>query len=63
MAHHPVAVTFTPIENQRAKTKGDLMRHGYLVIDLDTHVNPSWDVLSRYGDKDLLEHLDDLNAN
>ena len=39
------------------------MRHGYRGIDVDTHVNPSWDVLSRYGDKDLREHLDDLNAN
>ena len=39
------------------------MRHGYRVIDVDTHVNPSWDVLSRYEVKDLLEHLDDLNAN
>lgn len=45
------------------KPKGDNMRHGYRGIDVDTHVNPSWDVLSRYGDKDLREHLDDLNAN
>ena len=39
------------------------MRDGFRVIDVDTHVNPSWDGLSRYGYKDLREHLDDLNAN
>jgi hypothetical protein len=36
------------------------MRQGFRVIDSDTHVNPSLDVLLRYADKDLTSRLDDL---
>ena len=36
------------------------MRHGFRVIDADTHVNPSFDVLQRYADRSLLDRLDDL---
>ncbi|HXJ80273.1 MAG TPA: amidohydrolase family protein [Candidatus Methylomirabilis sp.] len=36
------------------------MRQGFRVIDSDTHVNPSLDVLLRYADKQLREHLDEL---
>ena len=36
------------------------MRQGYRVIDSDTHVNPSLDVLLRYADKELKAHLDEL---
>ena len=36
------------------------MRQGYRVIDSDTHVNPSFDVLSRYADQDLRDRMDDL---
>jgi predicted TIM-barrel fold metal-dependent hydrolase len=36
------------------------MRQGFRVIDADTHVNPSLDVLLRYADKDLRDHVDDL---
>jgi predicted TIM-barrel fold metal-dependent hydrolase len=36
------------------------MRHGYRVIDSDTHVNPSLDVLLRYADQPLRDRLDDL---
>ena len=36
------------------------MRQGFRVIDTDTHVNPSMDVLLRYADHDLREHLDEL---
>ena len=36
------------------------MRQGFRVIDSDTHVNPSLDVLLRYADSDLRERLDDL---
>lgn len=36
------------------------MRQGYRVIDSDTHVNPSLDVLLRYADRELRERLDDL---
>jgi predicted TIM-barrel fold metal-dependent hydrolase len=36
------------------------MRQGYRVIDSDTHVNPSLDVLLRYADRDLKAHLDEL---
>jgi predicted TIM-barrel fold metal-dependent hydrolase len=36
------------------------MRQGFRVIDSDTHVNPSLDVLLRYADKDLQQRLDDL---
>src|SRR5262245_26072745 len=33
------------------------MRQGLRVIDSDTHVNPSLDVLLRYADRELREHL------
>ena len=36
------------------------MRQGFRVIDSDTHVNPSMDVLLRYADRDLTDHVDDL---
>jgi len=36
------------------------MRQGFRVIDSDTHVNPSLDVLLRYADKDLERRIDDL---
>ena len=36
------------------------MRQGFRVIDSDTHVNPSLDVLLRYADKDLKTWGDDL---
>ena len=36
------------------------MRQGFRVIDADTHVNPSLDVLLRYADNDLRDRLDDL---
>ena len=36
------------------------MRQGFRVIDTDTHVNPSLDVLLRYADADLKAHLDEL---
>jgi predicted TIM-barrel fold metal-dependent hydrolase len=36
------------------------MRQGFRVIDSDTHVNPSLDVLLRYADKDLKNWGDEL---
>jgi hypothetical protein len=36
------------------------MRHGFRVIDSDTHVNPSLDVLLRYADKDFQQRIADL---
>src|SRR4029453_746018 len=36
------------------------MRQGFRVIDTDTHVNPSLDVLLRYADTALRGHVDDL---
>ena len=36
------------------------MRQGFRVIDSDTHVNPSLDVLLRHADKDLKSWGDDL---
>jgi hypothetical protein len=36
------------------------MRQGIRVIDSDTHVNPSMDVLLRYADPPLRECMDDL---
>ena len=36
------------------------MRQGFRVIDSDTHVNPSLDVLLRYADRAFRERLDDL---
>ena len=36
------------------------MRQGFRVIDADTHVNPSFDVLLRYADQELRDRLDDL---
>src|SRR2546422_10808907 len=38
------------------------MRQGFRVIDSDTHVNPSLDVLLRYADTGLKERIDDLQA-
>src|SRR2546427_561639 len=39
---------------------GSAMRQGFRVIDSDTHVNPSLDVLLRYADKELQQRIDDL---
>ena len=36
------------------------MRQGFRVIDSDTHVSPSLDVLLRYADGDLRDRRDDL---
>src|SRR5215467_4213861 len=36
------------------------MRQGFRVIDSDTHVNPSLDVLLRYADRELQQRIDDL---
>ena len=36
------------------------MRQGYRIIDSDTHVNPSLDVLLRYADAELREHVSEL---
>jgi predicted TIM-barrel fold metal-dependent hydrolase len=36
------------------------MRQGVRVIDADTHVNPSLDVLLRHADRELRERIDDL---
>ena len=36
------------------------MRQGFHVIDADTHVNPSLDVLLRYADPSFRTHLDEL---
>ena len=36
------------------------MRQGLRVIDVDTHLNPSLDVLLRYADSELKERLDDV---
>src|SRR5919204_1553373 len=36
------------------------MRQGFRVIDSDTHVNPSLDVLLRYADRSLREDLHEL---
>ena len=36
------------------------MRQGFRVIDTDTHVNPSMDVLLRYADQALQECVDEL---
>ncbi len=36
------------------------MRHGYRVIDMDTHVTPSTDVLFRYAGQRLKARLDEL---
>src|SRR2546428_11046025 len=38
---------------------GSAMRQGFRVIDSDTHVNPSLDVLLRYADKPLREPRDE----
>lgn len=36
------------------------MRQGFRVIDTDTHVHPSMDVLLRYADQALRECMDEL---
>jgi uncharacterized protein len=36
------------------------MRQGFRVIDSDTHVNPSLDVLLQHADRELRERVDDL---
>src|SRR5262249_8651600 len=36
------------------------MRSGFRVIDSDTHVNPSMDVLLRYADTPLRDRMEDL---
>src|SRR5256885_185235 len=39
------------------------MRQGFRVIDSDTHVNPSLDVLLHYADQELRERIDDLGPH
>jgi predicted TIM-barrel fold metal-dependent hydrolase len=36
------------------------MRQGFRVVDVDTHVTPSFEVLMRYADKELRERADEL---
>ena len=36
------------------------MRQGYKVIDVDTHVTPSSEVLLRYADEELADRADEL---
>jgi len=36
------------------------MRQGYRVIDVDTHVTPSVEVLFRYADRELLDRKDEM---
>ncbi len=36
------------------------MRQGYKVIDVDTHVTPSYEVLMRYADEELKSRADEL---
>ena len=36
------------------------MRQGVRVIDSDTHVNPSLDVLLRYADRELQQRIEEL---
>src|SRR5919109_5024973 len=45
---------------QHPLVKEGKMRQGFRVIDSDTHVNPSLDVLLRYADKDLRDRIDDF---
>ena len=37
------------------------MKQGYRVIDIDTHVNPSYDTLVKYVDPNFRNRLDELN--
>ena len=36
------------------------MKNGYRVIDIDTHVNPSYDTLVKYVDPSFRNRLDEL---
>jgi predicted TIM-barrel fold metal-dependent hydrolase len=36
------------------------MRNGYKVIDVDTHVTPSWEILQKYGDAELLSRTEEV---
>lgn len=36
------------------------MRQGFRIVDADTHINPSMDVLLRYADQTLRDQMDDL---
>ncbi len=36
------------------------MRQGYRVIDVDTHVTPSWEILLKYGDAELKDRQDEV---
>ena len=36
------------------------MKKGYRVIDIDTHVNPSYDTLVKYVDPNFRNRLDEL---
>ena len=36
------------------------MKNGYRVIDIDTHVNPSYDTLVKYVDPNFRNRLDEL---
>ena len=37
------------------------MKDGYKIIDMDTHVNPSTEVLKKYADPDLRPRFEELN--
>lgn len=39
------------------------MRQGYRVIDVDTHVTPSYEVLMRYADRELLARADEVTPH
>src|SRR5262245_59710813 len=49
-----------PHNPRRPTPKERTMRNGFRVIDSDTHVNPSLDVLLRYADRELRERIGDL---
>ena len=36
------------------------MRNGYRIIDVDTHVTPSWEVLLKYGDDELIRRQSEV---
>ena len=37
------------------------MKKGYKVIDIDTHVNPSFDTLAKFAEPSFRPRLDELN--
>src|SRR5262249_41165556 len=59
MSEQHRGIVAEPTRDSVSATEG-AMRQGFRVIDSDTHVNPSLDVLLRYADKELMERIDDL---